>query len=51
MKKSECLYAVTGHTVWLGSVQADETRIVCDGANNIAMCYDFSDDPDDNGDI
>ena len=51
VKKSECLYAVTGHTVWLGSVQADETRIVCDGANNIAMCYDFSDDPDDNGDI
>ena len=51
VKKSECLYAVTGHTVWLGSVQADETRILCDGANNIAMCYDFSDDPDDNGDI
>ena len=50
-EETECLYAVTGHTVWLGSVQADETRIVCDGANNIAMCYDFSDDPDDNGDI
>jgi WD40 repeat protein len=51
VKKSECLYAVTGHTVWLGGVQADETRIICDGANNIAMCYDFSEDPDDDGDI
>ena len=42
---------MTGHTVWLGGVVADETRILCDGANNVAICYDFSEDPDGDGDI
>ena len=42
---------MTGHTVWLGGVSCDETRIMCDGANNIAMMYDYSDDPDGDGDI
>lgn len=50
-ERREALYAVTGHTVWLGSVSADETRILCDGSNNVAMCYDFSEDPDGDGDV
>ena len=50
-ERREALYAVTGHTVWLGGVVADETRILCDGANNVAICYDFSEDPDGDGDI
>ena len=47
----EALYAVTGHTVWLGGVAADDVRILCDGANNVALMYDFSEDPDGDGDI
>ena len=45
------LYAVTGHTVWLGDVCADDERIVCDGANNVTICYDFTEDPDGDGEI
>jgi hypothetical protein len=50
-ERREALYAVTGHTVWLGGVCADEERILCDGANNVAMCYDFTEDPDGEGEI
>ena len=42
---------MTGHTVWLGDVCADDTRIVCDGANNVTICYDFTEDPDGDGEI
>lgn len=51
VERREALYAVTGHTVWLGGLTCDDTRILCDGANNIAMMYDYSDDPDGDGDI
>lgn len=50
-ERREALYAVTGHTVWLGDVCADEERIVCDGANNVTICYDFTEDPDGDGEI
>ena len=42
---------MTGHTVWLGGISADDTRILCDGANNIALMYDYSEDPDGDGDV
>ena len=50
-ERREALYAVTGHTVWLGDVCADDERIVCDGANNVTICYDFTEDPDGDGEI
>jgi hypothetical protein len=50
-ERREALYAVTGHTVWLGDVCADEERILCDGANNVTICYDFTEDPDGDGEI
>ena len=28
-----------------------ERRILVDGANNVAMMYDFSEDPDGDGDV
>jgi|AntAceMinimDraft_12_1070368.scaffolds.fasta_scaffold38404_2 hypothetical protein len=49
VERREALYAVTGHTVWLGGISCDETRILCDGANNIGIMYDFSDHPDADG--
>lgn len=51
IERREALYAVTGHTVWLGGISADDTRILCDGANNIALMYDYSEDPDGDGDV
>ena len=50
-ERREALYAGTGHTVWLGDVCADDERIVCDGANNVTICYDFTEDPDGDGEI
>ena len=51
IERREALYAVTGHTVWLGGISADDTRILCDGANNIALMYDYSEDPVGAGDV
>ena len=42
---------MTGHTVWLGDVCADDERIVCDGANNVTICYDFTETPTGTGDM
>eukprot|EP00227_Mantoniella_beaufortii_P020214 CAMPEP_0197580254 /NCGR_PEP_ID=MMETSP1326-20131121/4088_1 /TAXON_ID=1155430 /ORGANISM="Genus nov. species nov., Strain RCC2288" /LENGTH=692 /DNA_ID=CAMNT_0043143955 /DNA_START=95 /DNA_END=2173 /DNA_ORIENTATION=- len=42
VERQEALYAVTGHSAWLSAVQSDDTHILCDGAHNIAMLYDFA---------
>jgi hypothetical protein len=51
--RRDARYAVLGHTIWLGGVYADAERIVCDGANNVLLEYDFTataDDDDDDAD-
>jgi len=45
--RRDARYAVLGHTVWLGSTYADAERIICDGANNVLLEYDFSSPTDD----
>ena len=45
--RRDARYAVLGHTIWLGGTYADEKRIICDGANNVLLEYDFSSTPDD----
>ena len=45
--RRDARYAVLGHTVWLGSTYADSERIICDGANNVLLEYDFSTPTDD----
>ena len=45
--RRDARYAVLGHTVWLGSTYADADRIICDGANNVLLEYDFTAQADD----
>lgn len=45
--RRDARYAVLGHTMWLGSTYADAERIICDGANNVLLEYDFSSPTDD----
>ena len=45
--RRDARYAVLGHTMWLGSTYADAERIICDGANNVLLEYDFSSPADD----
>jgi hypothetical protein len=45
--RRDARYAVLGHTVWLGSTYADAERIICDGANNVLLEYDFTAQADD----
>jgi len=45
--RRDARYAVLGHTIWLGGTYADDDRIICDGANNVLLEYDFSSTPDD----
>lgn len=45
--RRDARYAVLGHTVWLGSTYADADRIICDGANNVLLEYDFTAKTDD----
>jgi len=37
-----CLYALTRHKFWLGSVCTDGKRLICDGCDNIVFVRDFS---------
>jgi WD40 repeat protein len=45
--RRDARYAVLGHTIWLGGTYADAERIICDGANNVLLEYDFSNAPQD----
>jgi WD40 repeat protein len=38
----KCLYGLMGYKVWLGSVCADEARLISDGAENTVIMHDFS---------
>ena len=35
------LYAISGHTAYMGSVQFDGGRLICDGTNNAVLLHDF----------
>lgn len=48
--RRDARYAVLGHTIWLGGVYADSERIICDGANNVLLEYDFTTTADDDDD-
>lgn len=35
------LYAISGHTAYMGSVQFEAGRLICDGTNNTVLMHDF----------
>jgi len=35
------LYAISGHTAYMGSVQFEAGRLICDGTNNAVLLHDF----------
>ncbi len=41
-KRPQCLYALTGFKVWLGSVFTNHKKLVSDGADNAFVVHDFS---------
>ena len=40
------LYALSGYKVWLGSVFANDRKLVSDGADNTVIVHSFDEDED-----
>mmetsp|Transcript_7890 Transcript_7890/g.8698 ORF Transcript_7890/g.8698 Transcript_7890/m.8698 type:complete len:562 (+) Transcript_7890:195-1880(+) len=49
--RPECLYALTGYKVWLGSIFTNGQKLVSDGADNTIIVHDFSGEDDSAGDF
>ena len=45
-KRPQCLYALTGFKVWLGSIFTNNKKLVSDGADNAIVVHDFSGEDD-----
>lgn len=45
-RRPECLYAMTGYKVWLGSMFTNGEKLVTDGSDNTIVTHDFSGDDD-----
>ncbi len=45
-RRPDCLYAMTGYKMWLGSIFADADKLVTDGSDNTIVTHDFSGDDD-----
>ncbi|VEU38696.1 unnamed protein product [Pseudo-nitzschia multistriata] len=45
-KMPKVLYALSGYKVWLGSVFANERKLVSDGADNTVIVHSFDEDED-----
>ncbi|KAG7347906.1 WD repeat-containing protein [Nitzschia inconspicua] len=46
-KKPRVLYALSGYKVWLGSIFANDRKLVSDGADNSIIVHSFDEDEDD----
>eukprot|EP00980_Cylindrotheca_fusiformis_P024582 scaffold12116_cov125-Cylindrotheca_fusiformis.AAC.9 len=44
--RPRCLYAMTGYKVWLGSIFADNKKLVSDGADNTIIVHSFDGEED-----
>jgi len=44
--RPRCLYAMTGYKVWLGSMFADNKKLVSDGADNTIIVHSFDGEED-----
>ena len=45
-RRPDCLYAMTGYKVWLGSMFTNADKLVTDGSDNTIVTHDFSEDVD-----
>jgi WD40 repeat protein len=45
-RRPDCLYAMTGYKMWLGSIFANADKLVTDGSDNTIVTHDFSGDDD-----
>lgn len=45
--RPQCLYALSGYKVWLGSIFADSRKLVSDGADNTIIVHSFDEDEED----
>eukprot|EP00536_Pseudo-nitzschia_multiseries_P004999 jgi/Psemu1/303050/fgenesh1_kg.90_\ len=46
LKMPKVLYALSGYKVWLGSVFANDRKLVSDGADNTVIVHSFDEDED-----
>jgi hypothetical protein len=46
-KKPRVLYALSGYKVWLGSIFANDRKLVSDGADNSIIVHSFDEDEED----
>jgi WD40 repeat protein len=46
-KRPRVLYALSGYKVWLGSIFANDRKLVSDGADNSIIVHSYDEDPED----
>mmetsp|Transcript_9465 Transcript_9465/g.16532 ORF Transcript_9465/g.16532 Transcript_9465/m.16532 type:complete len:88 (+) Transcript_9465:2857-3120(+) len=46
-KRPRVLYALSGYKVWLGSIFANDRKLVSDGADNSIIVHSFDEDEED----
>jgi WD40 repeat protein len=45
-RRPNCLYAMTGYKVWLGSICTNGEKLITDGSDNTIIAHDFTGDDD-----
>lgn len=45
-RRPNCLYAMTGYKVWLGSIFTNGEKLIADGSDNTIIAHDFTGDDD-----